>query len=123
MPNYKTHAVAGTLSCLGVTFYDYQKRKINDPNTEFDFIQLIINIAAGFAGATFPNKIEPAYNPNHRSTCHSLFMAAINVCGINATSDFEQLNPRLKSAINAFLYGYLSHLALDFTTPKGLPLI
>jgi hypothetical protein len=42
MPNFRTHAIAGAVSGIGVTIYDYQKSKSKDPNTEFDFVQLLL---------------------------------------------------------------------------------
>lgn len=123
MPNFKTHAIAGVASGIGVTLYDYQKNKNKDPNVDFDFLQLLINIIAGFTGAALPDKLEPAYHPNHRSTCHSLSAAALNGWGMNVTENLENLDPRWKSVIKSLSFGYLSHLALDLSTPKGLPLL
>lgn len=123
MPNFKTHAMAGVASGIGVSLYEYQRCKEKYPNIDFDLPQLIFNIAAGLAGAILPDKLEPAYHPNHRSSCHSLVAAGVNAGGINATGDSEQLDPRWKSAAKSFFIGYLSHLVLDGRTPKGLPLV
>jgi membrane-bound metal-dependent hydrolase YbcI (DUF457 family) len=75
------------------------------------------------AGASLPNKMEPAYHPNHRSTSHSFSAAVLNAWGIGSISNSEQSDPKLTSATKAFLFGHLSHLALDFTTPKSLPIV
>lgn len=123
MPNFKTHAVVGVIAGLGVTIYEHQKLIEEDPNADFDFTQMIINMGAGFVGAILPDKLEPAYNPNHRSNCHSITLAGLNIYGIDMVNDFDRLDPRLKSGLKAFLGGYLSHLVLDFTTPKSLPII
>lgn len=123
MPNFKTHASAGAIAGAIVSLYEYQQTKWDDPSAEFDFLQLLINALAGIAGASIPDKMEPAYHPNHRSTFHSFSAAALNVWGMSSTGNIEQLDPRLTSATKAFLFGYLSHLALDFSTPNSLPIV
>ena len=96
----------------------------------------LAGIAAGCIGGRLPDLLEPASTPNHRAVAHS---AAVAVGlwwfwrAMNSRSDREtsrrpptQLRPGeilAATVISAFVMGYLAHLALDLTTPRGLPCI
>ena len=123
MARFKTHAIAGAVVGLGITIYEHQKFIKDDPKAEFDFTQMFINMAAGLVGAILPDKLEPALHPNHRSSFHSFTLTGFNIGGINMVNGFDRMGPRFKSGLKAFLGGYLSHLVLDSTTPKSLPII
>lgn len=67
--------------------------------------------------------LEPALHPNHRKFFHSL-----TILGALGYGDYKVMsNPSLtdedKLAILVSSAGYASHLAIDATTPKFLPLI
>lgn len=80
----------------------------------------------GVVGGKLPDLLEPATSPNHRRFCHSAVVAV--TVGI-ATYKLYQWQPTdawgefLRILGIALGVGYLSHLALDLATPKGLPLV
>ena len=86
-------------------------------------------IAAGGFGAlcgTLPNIVEPALNPRHRQFFHSLAFAAILATGMRQLWQWQPEEEWQVWARRAGLVAggaYLVHLALDATTPMGLPLV
>lgn len=123
MPNRKTHAVAGTAAGIFVSIYEYHEIKKVNPDAQFDLSKLAINILAGIAGAIIPDKLEPAYHPNHRSFFHSYTASGGLVFTTNKIKDFLNPYPGFKYTAYAFILGYGSHLILDAGTPKSLPII
>jgi len=74
----------------------------------------------GFAGI-LPDILEPAVNnPNHRAFFHSLSFLSLFLFR-NKVYDKLNLSDNARCNCNIALAGYLSHLALDFTTKKSLP--
>jgi hypothetical protein len=55
---------------LELQFTNVGKLRKKDPDAEFDVLKMLINVCAGIAGAILPDKIEPAFHPNHRSLDH-----------------------------------------------------
>lgn len=81
--------------------------------------------AAAFC-TCLPDILEPATSPNHRQFFHSLAFAALVGAGMYRLSQWETETDGeklLKAAVLLVGSAYLIHLALDFTTPKSLPLI
>jgi len=85
-------------------------------------------IAGGLAAAlltNLPDIVAPATSPNHRAFFHSLTFAAILGAGIYNLNQWEpqtDMDRFLKSLGMLAGTSYLIHLALDFTTPRSLPL-
>jgi inner membrane protein len=83
----------------------------------------------GLAGAAFtglPDKLEPAIHPNHRQFFHSLLVAGVIGYATYKAWQWEPTEDWHKPVRWALLIGgaaYLTHLALDFTTAKSLPVI
>ena len=122
----KTGANIGWLFGLSLNFY-YQSKRINSgEQKKIDILQLLGFTAGGaFLGAVggvLPDILEPATNPHHRNFFHSLTVVVAASYGLYKTnrSDFST---DVKAALTATGIGYLSHLALDSSTPKSLPLI
>jgi len=68
-----------------------------------------------------PDILEPATNPHHRKTMHSVTTGLVLT---GTTLANQKKMPRvIRSLVNAGSAGYLNHLALDARTPMGLPLI
>lgn len=70
-----------------------------------------------------PDLLEPANDPDHRSFFHSKIAALGLASLVTKTNESEQNNDGVKLLANIASAGYLSHLLLDNTTPKGLPLL
>lgn len=88
--------------------------------------ELFALLIAGGTGARLPDLIEPASNPNHRAFFHSaVVLTAAVYCAYRLwqwepEDDAEKI---LKWLGLGLTIGYVSHLALDATTPKSIPLI
>jgi len=84
--------------------------------------------AAGLAWATasLPDLIEPAISPHHRQFFHSVAFASLLIDGMRHLHKWEGKNDGdllLKDALMVIGSSYLSHLAMDSTTPRGLPIL
>ncbi|HEY6227483.1 MAG TPA: metal-dependent hydrolase, partial [Verrucomicrobiae bacterium] len=77
--------------------------------------------AGAFAGLA-PDILEPATSPNHRQFFHSLVAAGLVAWAISGKNTLK-----LSRATRLFLWvfgmSYLSHIALDCTTPKRINLL
>ena len=117
MSNLKNHMLIGSIAGLAV--YGVSKCLKKEP---FILNDAFAAAVIGSAFAVVPDVIEPANNPNHRSICHSLVAGTVLI---------EVLIRRLRSQnlshenelLDIIVGGYLSHLILDETTPKGLPIL
>ena len=89
---------------------------------KFSFWELGGALLLGYAGGTLADTLEPSgvYGPNHRSTLHSLGLAAIMATTAAHPKNRGTIQGRL---MQAFAWAHFSHLALDIKTPKGLPWI
>ena len=135
MPNGFTHLTINSISLIPIyNFFIEDKTGSNEHNKN---IELLTAGAAVIGTAKFPDKLEPALNPNHRDFYHSiLFGIMVGSLGYLALQDLrETRNVRivagikkitLREVIDIFLVGasasYLIHLIADGFTPKGLPL-
>lgn len=76
----------------------------------------------GFIGL-LPDILEPAINnPSHRAFFHSLSFLSLFLLR-NKVYDKLNLSDNARRNCNIALAGYFSHLALDFKSPKSLPII
>jgi len=118
--------------------------------SEPTFANVLAGIAGGYAGAALPDIFEPATSPFHRSLFHSWTFATggavatpTGVKKLKTYAEQRVMHYELRRAMdpaNGFWYviailfwkyvvqfvigliaGYASHLALDATTPMGLP--
>lgn len=86
-------------------------------------------IAAGAVGAlctNLPDILEPATSPNHRKVFHSVACAVALIAAFKKAWDWkpeDDLDRVLRFVVLAGTAGYLTHLALDATTKRSLPLI
>ncbi|MEY8216422.1 MAG: metal-dependent hydrolase [Colwellia sp.] len=112
MANGKTHILVGAAVGLGVALIDNNKHSTS--HNPFTAIAV---------GGDF---LEPATNPHHRQFCHSVLTAGVVSFGLfeamkwNANSTLEKIT---RGVVLIAGFSYLSHLVLDATTPRSLPLI
>jgi membrane-bound metal-dependent hydrolase YbcI (DUF457 family) len=112
MPNRQTHTIAGGLVGL---LPNLQTRDEHQ-----NAMEAVVGVIAGIAGGILPDTLEPAENWNHRSHFHSVFAGgAITAALIKA--DDPRIPRLIQVGLKSFCLGYLSHLAMDATTPMGLP--
>jgi membrane-bound metal-dependent hydrolase YbcI (DUF457 family) len=131
MPNYKEHANTGALIGGIAAFafnYIHQKRRLNkneikEINLPELFISGIGGSLIGKMGGVLPDIIEPSKDPHHRKFFHSYAVASAVGYGIYKANNNKNFSKLAKGTLTTAGISYLSHLALDSQTPKGLPII
>jgi len=121
MPNRKAHSVIGSAS--GTAFYLIESYKKEE---DFHLGDCIAAALGGLLGGIIPDYLDPPNNPNHRKFAHSVLLGAgstLNIEKIFKWVDSLDIYDFWKWLLKGLIFGYLSHLALDLGTPKGLPLI
>lgn len=116
--NASEHRTAGLIS--GVTAYLWICSQMGiSPSLRGLFLVGTLSIPASL----LPDLLEPATHPNHRGLCHS-HLAVLG--GLKLVQDLWR-NPSIpvedKAIFTALAIATLSHLALDATTAKSLPLV
>jgi membrane-bound metal-dependent hydrolase YbcI (DUF457 family) len=147
MPNRSTHAWVGVAVGVGMA----ATRVAHLPRSQA-LPEVIGAMTGGFLGGILPDVLEPATSPNHRKMAHSLIAAGgltlARVTETQATcrrradsleqqalylpqgcpqrnhAEFVAMLWRLLAGmILGLVGGYASHLLLDATTSRGLPLL
>lgn len=99
---------------------------VNDCPEEERLPTLGAMFVAGLAGLRAPDILEPAIHSHHRKFFHSFLVLGGLAWATQRLWVWkpETLEMRLvRAAAIGALVGYCSHLLLDATTPRGLPLI
>lgn len=138
MPNKYVHRPVGAGAGYAASFYCSKGLPARERN-----IEAISAAVGGYLGAAAPDWIDPPTSPNHRSAGHSIFIAGggLTYAAIELNAWRSSLKAQADAAfkcgkigqgylfliaagaVTGFVAGYLSHLALDATTPRGLPLV
>lgn len=118
MPNGLTHTVVGGLSGLAVVALDKDENSYHNP---------LPAIGMGAMFGKLPDVLEPSLkNPHHRQFFHSLALLGLVGYGTKKVYDWEPEN-MIESIIRGIALctgvGYLSHLLLDATTSRSIPLL
>jgi membrane-bound metal-dependent hydrolase YbcI (DUF457 family) len=116
--NIEEHAIAGALSSL-VLYGLYKFAKQEQPTLKGAIGSLLL----GGLGGAFPDILEPAEHPQHRGLFHSETFLRMLIAGNQKVWASETLMENNKLLFSLFSVAYGSHLALDSTTSKGLPLL
>lgn len=118
MANGRTHTLVGAGAGLAVALSVRDKHQ-GEQSPVFGAIM------GAFAGK-LPDIFEPALNPNHRQFFHSIAFLGAAGYSLKKVYDWEPQDG-LQKAIRMLVLcagaGYISHLLLDATTPKCLPLL
>jgi membrane-bound metal-dependent hydrolase YbcI (DUF457 family) len=147
MPNRDTHLAVGIVAGLGAGAIASRRLPSNH-----QAIECIASAVGGAIGGLAPDVLEPAVSPNHRDLFHSLAvggaLSAAKIADMQATcrryaadcdgraaaapvgSDIRS-NEQLKALLwriaagllIGFVAGYVSHLALDASTKRSVPLV
>ena len=120
MPNANAHKLgAGITTGIAIALLD------NSSNN--DHVLPVVASGLGFMLGTLPDIIEPALNnPNHRQFFHSYTFLGLVGVGLYKTYKWEPENKWQSLSRFVLLVAggaYATHLLMDSTTPKGLPLI
>jgi inner membrane protein len=120
MPNASQHALIGG-TAAGITYLALSRYYQRQP----DFGEFVTCALLGVAAAGVPDILEPAITPHHRQFAHSITLGtgltkwAMDFCRReNCEGD-----PFPRILLGCALAAYLSHLAADFATPRGLPVL
>jgi len=118
MPDNIEHAIAGGI--VGLTCY---LGNSNLTKNKPSLIGVLVASTLGGIAGLLPDIIEPPNNPNHRGLFHSASVGGLLTYLLKdvAKSNTIRQEGKLISAI--FGLGYLSHLFMDSSTKKGLPII
>lgn len=122
MPCAKEHLVAGFAVGAVMNGVIQWLECLDDPTKQFDWGEFLVCTAAGGAAALLPDILEPADSPNHRKFFHSITAAGLVVYSMSGRHTEDCSKPALK-LLTILGMGYLSHLALDCTTPRAIDLI
>lgn len=118
MSNRKTHVIIGGISGGGgyLILNDLKQEEIN-------LRDMVVTSLGGMIGGMLPDYLDPPTNPNHRALAHSILVGGgFNVAVFEWINSLD-LHPTLKWFLKGLILGYLSHLILDSTTPRGLPIV
>jgi len=116
--NSETHAVSG-----GVVAGFYHIVDSIKNNKTIQLSELVGSMLIGAGSSLVPDLIEPASNPNHRGFFHSVTISSVPAGYLTYSSKNPDVTDKTRWMKNAISVGYLTHLALDGMTPKGLPII
>lgn len=116
--NKSTHTLVGGL-VGGVAYLALSPRLERQPSLG----GLVFSVAAGAAVACLHDVLEPALHPNHRGVVHGLALNTGLAVVLRKLWEDERLRPELKVLCTALGLAFLSHPALDATTPKGIPFL
>ncbi len=116
--NRGTHVTVGGLVGAGIYIIEAKK----DGNESSLAGTVIAGVIGGYAGR-LPDKLEPAGSSDHRGFFHSITFAGIATCVICRILKKDNLNKYFRIGLKCFAAGYGSHLAMDSTTPAGLPFL
>jgi len=119
MPNAAKHRLGAAITVGLISAYSEHQKGQNTAKP-------IAHAALAAACGTLPDIIEPAVNPNHRQFFHSLGFAGMMGYGLYKLYKWEpedEFDKFLKGAALVAGGAYLTHLAMDATTPKSLPII
>lgn len=120
--NGKAHRVIGGATGFAYSILLHQEKLKEDPEAEFDVGSAIVYTTLGVLGGSLPDILEPATSPNHRGLFHSLAFGGV-VMALVYGEHSEKWDPETRKLARTLAKAYLSHLAADLTTPKGLPLL
>lgn len=87
-------------------------------------VLLLAMAGSGIVGAKLPDILEPAIHSHHRAFFHSLVVAGGVAWAIRKILAWPRETPGqrlVRATALGFAVGYVSHLALDALTPRGLP--
>lgn len=116
MANAKQHALIGAgVGVVGWLLYC----KLLDRPAQVG--EVLLAAGGGMIGGLLPDVLEPAIHPNHRRFFHSYVATALLAHANRYVSRHMQMPAETRAAIHLVSLGFVSHLATDAHTPKGLP--
>lgn len=121
MPDRKVHSIIGSTS--GAAFYLIESY---DKKEDFHLGNCMAGTLGGLLGGVMTDYLDPPNNPNHRKFAHSIIFGSGLVAGLEDLFnwiDGLDIYDYFKYFLKCLVVGYISHLLIDSTTPKSLPII
>jgi len=118
MASAKEHLLVGLIA--GAAAEVFRSLALREPLSWSDVFWCGVG---GVVGGLGPDVLEPATNPNHRNVAHSLVAGGVVTSAWRPLNDASTAPSWARAFGRGVVVGYISHLALDFTTPDGLPLL
>jgi len=129
-----TGIICGAAASLGLAYQDDRADLL---------LEILGGLLGGWLGGRLPDLLEPATHPDHRAIFHSLTVGGGgNAAAISKVPQWQaDLRARarectaagdhwgallmnlLVGVVAGLPAGYVSHLVLDSTTPKSLPIL
>jgi membrane-bound metal-dependent hydrolase YbcI (DUF457 family) len=122
MRTEKLRFIAGALVGATVNFVIQSAEMAMDYDRKFDWAEFFLCAGAGAFAGLAPDILEPATSPNHRQFFHSVVSAGVIAWAISGKHTLK-LSRTTRLFLRVFGIGYLSHIALDCTTPKRINLL
>ena len=119
MSRHDEHVTGGAIAGLATAFLDQ-----NPPEERILLGSLLTGSA--IVGSKLPDILEPAIHAHHRKFCHSLLVLFGTVAAAYLLWNWRPSTPeerRWRAVLLGSLVGYASHLGMDATTPRCLPII
>lgn len=120
MPNAAAHKL-GAAFTVGIAVAHHQ----NVTNGEIDKKAVVAALLAGNFGS-LPDLLEPAIHPNHRGFFHSISCLAVVGYAVYRLYHWEPEDGtgKVLKGLGIVVGGaYITHLLMDATTKKSIPLI
>lgn len=118
MPNAKIHMFVD----LGVGMTSSLLHRSKHPVSHHTVIAPVVGAFMG----RLPDILEPLFHPNHRQFFHGVKVLTLLSTGLIKVYQWgpdESFEKFVRGVILIGGIAYLSHLMLDASTPKGLPLL
>jgi len=122
MPNFKTHIDVEARIAVLANMVKQGIQIAANPDYEFDLVEAVAWGGVGCVAGCAADIFEPAVHRIHRSTFHSLATLVLILYALHGKHS-KEFTPDQRSYAGLFGYPYVSHLALDFLTKAGPPLI
>ena len=119
MSSHAAHVTGGFLTGVTTAFLDQ-----NPPEERLLLGTLLTGTA--IAASELPDILEPAIHSHHRKFWHSFVVLAGAVGAVAWLWNWRPATVeerRLRAVLLGALVGYASHLGMDATTPRCLPIV
>ncbi len=118
MPNAAAHKLGAALAVGAVT-------AAGTHNDEKTVVKTATASILAYHLGTLPDLLEPATNPNHRQFFHSLAFLGLVGAGMYKLYKWEtedEMDKLIRFALLTAGGAYVTHLLMDSSTSKGLPI-
>lgn len=119
MASTNAHVVIGAATVAVANLFKQLVQMQNDPTRSFNWTELAVYAAAGGMIAVIPDLLEPATTPEHRHFFHSVFFGTGILYATHGAYS-RTWDHEARTLLRAAGYAYISHLAADALTPKGI---